>query len=58
MRRAVFAHLHISPIARRVLDPGVTWWGWHVPGLLEAGVVAALGVVMLAIAIFEFSRPE
>jgi ABC-2 type transport system permease protein len=58
MRRAVFAHLNISPIARRVLDPGVTWWGWHVPGLLEAGVVALLGVVMLAIAIFEFSRPE
>jgi ABC-2 type transport system permease protein len=58
MRRAVFAHLHISAAARRVLDPGVTWWGWHLPGLLEAGVVAALGAVMLAIAIFEFSRIE
>jgi len=41
-----------------VLDPGVTWWGWHLPGLLEAGVVAALGAAMLAIAIFEFSRIE
>ena len=58
MRRAVFAHLHISPVARRVLDPGVTWFGWHVPGLLEAGVVAILGLVMLAIAIWEFSRVE
>ena len=58
MRRAVFAHLHISAVAQRVLDPGVTWWGWQVPGLLEAGVVALLGLLMLAIAIFEFSRPE
>jgi ABC-2 type transport system permease protein len=58
MRRAVFAHLHISPLARRVLDPGVTWFGWHVPGLLEAGVVAVLGLIMLAIAIWEFSRVE
>jgi ABC-2 type transport system permease protein len=58
MRRAVFAHLHISPAARVALDPGVTWWGWHVPGLLEAGVVAALGIAMLSIAIVEFARAE
>jgi ABC-2 type transport system permease protein len=58
MRRAVFAHLHISPLARQELDPGVTWWGWHVPGLLEAGVVALLGLLMLAIAIVQFSRTE
>ena len=32
MRRLVFSHLSISPAARRALDPGVTWWGWHVPG--------------------------
>jgi ABC-2 type transport system permease protein len=58
MRRAVFAHLHISPIAQHILDPGVTWFGWHVPGLLEAGVVAMIGLVMLMIAIFEFSKIE
>jgi ABC-2 type transport system permease protein len=58
MRRAVFSHLHISPIAQRVLDPGVTWFGWHVPGLMEAGIVALLGVLMLGIAIWEFSRIE
>ena len=58
MRRAVFAHLDISAAARRALDPGVTWWGWHVPGLVEAGVVALLGAVMLGIAIAEFSRTE
>jgi ABC-2 type transport system permease protein len=56
MRRAIFAQLDISAPARRALDPGVTWFGWHVPSLLEAGVVALLGGVMLAIAIWEFSR--
>jgi ABC-2 type transport system permease protein len=58
MRRLVFSHLHISPLAKAALDPGVTWWGWRVPGLLEAGVILALGLVMLAIAIWEFSSTE
>jgi ABC-2 type transport system permease protein len=58
MRRAVFAHLDIPQAARTALDPGVTWWGWHVPGLLEVAVVAVLGLVMLTIAIIEFSRVE
>jgi ABC-2 type transport system permease protein len=58
MRRAVFAHLKISAAARHALDPGVTWWSWHVPGLVEAAVVALLGLVMLTIAIVEFSRAE
>ncbi len=58
MRRIVFSHLTISPAARHALDPGVTWWGWHVPGLLEAGVIVVLGLAMLAIAIWEFSSTE
>jgi ABC-2 type transport system permease protein len=58
MRRAVFAHLHISTVARHALDPGVTWFGWHIPGLLEAAVVGFLGLVMLGVAIFEFSTSE
>jgi ABC-2 type transport system permease protein len=39
MRRLVFSHLHISPLARRTLDPGLTWWGWHVPAGVEALVI-------------------
>jgi ABC-2 type transport system permease protein len=58
MRRLVFNHLDISATARRTLDPGVTWWGWHVPAVLEAAVVLALGLVMLAIAIWEFNASE
>jgi ABC-2 type transport system permease protein len=58
MRRLVFNHLDISPAARQALDPGVTWWGWHVPALLEVGMVFVLGLVMLSIAIWEFSTTE
>jgi ABC-2 type transport system permease protein len=58
MRRLVFNHLDISDAARSALDPGVTWWGWHVPTLLEAAVVLALGLAMLGIAIWEFNATE
>jgi ABC-2 type transport system permease protein len=58
MRRLVFNHLDISDAARKALDPGVTWWGWHVPALLEAAVVLALGLAMLGIAIWEFNSSE
>jgi ABC-2 type transport system permease protein len=58
MRRAVFAHLSIPPAARRVLNPGVTWFGWRVPTLVELGLVLVMGLVMLGIAIAEFSRAE
>src|SRR3954452_20456731 len=58
MRRLVFSHLDISAAARRALDPGVTWWGWHVPALLEVAMVFLLGLGLLSIAIWEFSTTE
>jgi ABC-2 type transport system permease protein len=58
MRRLVFDHLDVSPAAHKALAPGVSWWGWHVPALLEAGVVLILGLTMLGIAIWEFSASE
>jgi ABC-2 type transport system permease protein len=58
MRRLVFNHLSVSPAARHALDPGVNWWSYHVPAGLEAFMVAFLGLVMLGIAIWEFSRTE
>jgi ABC-2 type transport system permease protein len=58
MRRLVFTHLDISDSARRALDPGVTWWGWRVPTLLEVAIVLVLGVGLLAVAIWEFSATE
>ena len=58
MRRAVFAHLTISPTARARLDPGVTWGGWHVPAMLQAVVVLASGLGLHGVAIAEFSRSD
>jgi ABC-2 type transport system permease protein len=58
MRRLVFNHLDISDSARRALDPGVTWWGWHVPAGLELAMVLLLGLCLLSIAIWEFSTTE
>lgn len=58
MRGLVFDHLDVSAEARRTLDPGVTWGGWHVPGGLEVLIVLALGLLMLSVAIWEFSGSE
>jgi ABC-2 type transport system permease protein len=58
MRRLVFNRLDISEAARRTLAPGVTWFGWRVPSLLETGIVLAMGLAMLAVAIFQFTRTE
>jgi ABC-2 type transport system permease protein len=58
MRQLVFSHLDLSPQAIAALDPGVTWFGWRVPGLLEAAMVLVLGLVLLGIAIWEFSATE
>jgi ABC-2 type transport system permease protein len=51
MRKLVFSRLDVSV-------PGVTWFGWHVPVALEVLMVLALGLVMLGIAIWEFSTTE
>ena len=58
MRRLVFNHLDASEAARQRLDPGITWWGWHVPSAVEAGIVLLLGLAMLTIAIWQFNRTE
>ena len=58
IRKVVFDHLHMAPQVRARLDPGITWGGWHVPVLLEVGVVAVLGVIMLGVAIIEFNHTE
>jgi ABC-2 type transport system permease protein len=58
MRRLVFDRLSLPPAVRARLDPGVTWNGWHVPTLLEVGLVAAIGLVMLCVAVVQFNRSE
>jgi ABC-2 type transport system permease protein len=58
IRRAVFAHLDVTEAARHALAPGVTWWGWHLPGIFEAALVATIGVALLGVAIVRFSRTD
>jgi ABC-2 type transport system permease protein len=59
MRRAVFEHLHnINPSTIKTLAPGVHWDGWRVPTLLELGIIAAMGVVMLSISIWQFNKAD
>jgi ABC-2 type transport system permease protein len=58
MRRLVFDHLEVSELARRTLDPGVSWWGWQLPAAFEAAMVLAMGLVMMGLAIRHFSRTE
>ena len=58
MRQAVFAHLSVGPVALHALSPGITWNGWLVPVGLSLAIVAAMGLVMLAIAIAEFRKTE
>ncbi len=58
MRRVIFRHLHLSPGVRANLNAGVTWNGWRVPTLLEVAMIAVIGIVMLSIAIAEFSHTE
>ena len=58
MRAAVFSHLSVSPLAVHALSPGVTWFGWVVPLGLSLTMVAAMGLVMLGVAIAEFRKTE
>ena len=58
MKKLVFSTIKIPEAARKVLDPGVTWFGWHVPVLVEVAVVVAIGLLCLGVAIWQFSRSE
>ena len=58
MREAVFSHLNVSPAATAALSPPITWDGWAVPVGVSLGIVAAMGAVLLGLAIAEFQRTE
>ena len=58
MRHAVFSHLNLDPAAMGALSPGITWLGWPVPIMLSLGIVAAMGLAMMGVAIATFSKPE
>jgi ABC-2 type transport system permease protein len=62
MRHVVFSHLNVAPALRAEISsrfaPSITWGGWVVPLWLSLGIVAIMGVIMMAVAIAEFSKTE
>jgi ABC-2 type transport system permease protein len=58
MRRAVFAHVHTTPALARSFGATLTWGSWHVPVGVELGITAAVGVLMLTLAVAAFARAE
>ena len=58
MRKTVFAHAHAPASVSRSLDPGITWFGWHLPLLFELGIVVLVAAALLGGAIAQFTRTE
>ncbi|GAA1308650.1 transport permease protein [Planotetraspora silvatica] len=58
MRQAVFGRLDVPAQVNAMLNPGVTWFGWRLPVIVEIGLVAAIGVALLGVAITQFRRAE
>jgi ABC-2 type transport system permease protein len=58
IRRAVFAHLGVSPAVRQLYAPGITWGSWRLPVAFELLIVAVMGLTMLAVAVLEFRNAE
>jgi ABC-2 type transport system permease protein len=62
MRHLVFNHLslppHVAAFLNTRLAPSITWGGWVVPLWLSLGIVAVMGLVMMSVAIVEFSKTE
>jgi ABC-2 type transport system permease protein len=58
MRRAIFGHLRVPQVFKATLNPGMHWGGWRVATGVELAIVAALAVLFLAGAVFQFTRPE
>jgi ABC-2 type transport system permease protein len=58
MRDAVFSHLNIPAFEQHALAPGLTWGGWLVPQWLSLGIVACMGLAMMAVAIAQFRKTE
>jgi ABC-2 type transport system permease protein len=58
LRHEVFAHITANPRLEARFNPGVTWFGWHVPVGVEVLLVLAMGLVLLGAAIAQFRRSD
>ena len=58
MRRAVFTYVSATPAIQQRLNAGLTWGGWELPIAFELAIVAAVAVVSLALAVWQFGKAE
>jgi ABC-2 type transport system permease protein len=58
IRSAVFDHLTMPPAVRARLNPPITWGDWVVTIPVQLLLVAAIGAVLLAIAVRQFQKVE
>ncbi len=58
LRHVVFSHIDASPALISRFNPGVTWFGWHVPIGVEVLLVLAMGAALLGVAIAQFRHAE
>ena len=58
VRTTVFDHLSMPPAALAALNPPLTIGGWVVPMAAQLLLITGIGVVLLAVAVAEFSRSE
>jgi ABC-2 type transport system permease protein len=58
LRHEVFAHINANAQLKARFNPGVTWFGWQVPPLVEVALVLVLGVALLGVAIAQFRRTD
>jgi ABC-2 type transport system permease protein len=58
MRAVTFAHLDMTPLARRTINPGIHWGGYHVPTSLDVLLIVGIGLALLLLACKLFKRTE
>ncbi len=58
LRHVVFSHLNASPALLHRFNPGVTWFGWHVPTPVEVLLVMVMGATLLGVAILQFRHSD
>jgi ABC-2 type transport system permease protein len=58
MRHVVFDHVDVPPRAEAALAPDVTWFGWSVPVALMVLLSIALGLALLGVAVYQFSKAD
>ena len=50
--------MRFRQLSRSYGAPGVSWWGWSVPTLVQLAVVAVTGMIFLWIAVLESDRAD